>query len=43
MAQIRQEIPDLPVDDPAVLSFIRDYVAENQQAVFAGFLTEIGD
>lgn len=41
LAEVREEIPDLPLDEPSVLSWLRDYVKEQQQAVFAGFLDEI--
>jgi hypothetical protein len=41
MTEIRAEIPDLPVDDPAVLAWIRDYILENQTAIFSGVLDEI--
>jgi len=41
MTEIRAEIPDLPVDDPAVLNWIRAYIHENQTAVFSGVLDEI--
>ncbi len=41
LVEVRSEIPDLPIDDPAVLAWIRDYVRENQTEVFSGFLEEI--
>jgi hypothetical protein len=38
---LREELDGVPLDEPEVLAWIRDYVREQQQAIFAGFLDEI--
>ncbi len=41
LADVRTELEDLPLDEPSVLVWLRDYVREQQQAVFSGYLDEI--
>ncbi len=41
LQDVRAEIPDLPLDEPSVLEWLKEYIAEQQQAVFSGYLDEI--
>lgn len=41
LADIRDELEGLPLDEPSVLAWLRDYVREQQQAVFSGYLDEM--
>lgn len=41
LSDVRVEVPDLPLDDPSVLHWLREYIAEQQLAVFTGYLDEI--
>ena len=41
LADVRDELEDVPLDEPSVLTWLRDYIREQQQAVFSGYLDEI--
>lgn len=41
LLDVRTEIPDLPLDEPSVLQWLKEYINEQQQAVFSGYLDEI--
>ncbi|MDD2533714.1 MAG: ATP-binding protein [Eubacteriales bacterium] len=40
LQDVRAEIPDLPLDEPSVLQWLKEYIAEQQQAVFTSYLDE---
>lgn len=39
--QLRDQMADVPLNEPAVLQWIREFVVEQQQKIFGGFLYEI--
>lgn len=39
--QMREQLAAVPLNEPAVLQWIREFVVEQQQKIFGGFLNEI--
>ncbi len=39
--ELRQRLDDVPLDEPDVLQWVGDFVAEQQQLIFGGVLNEI--